>query len=90
MCGLMGAVGPAAYAEEEEFKGLCGVGQRYVIDVSAQTLTISGTGELGASAPWKSHSDIINKGLLSPVSQELAEREYSPEWFFLKSACRAH
>ena len=66
VCGVMSTVGPAAWAQEEEIKGLCGVGLRYVINPNTRTLTISGTGELGASAPWQNHSDLIDKVIIEP------------------------
>ena len=66
VCGLIGTVGPVAYAEAEEIKGLCGVGLHYVINPNTRTLTISGTGELGASSPWRSYSNIVDKIIIEP------------------------
>ena len=43
VCGLIGTVGPVAYAEAEEIKGLCGVGLHYVINLSQPGTTCEST-----------------------------------------------
>lgn len=63
LCGLTPA---GLTASAEEYSGLCGENLRYVINTDTGLLTISGTGEVGMTAPWKNYDISIRKVVIEP------------------------